>query len=95
MNKLFDISYSRPYMPKKKRESILDNFFYKCFECGKKHEKMIPLNIHHIDDNQLNNEEDNLIPLCISCHQKTKPHWKMPLNYRKREYFGNNFLVTL
>jgi len=35
-----------------------------CSECGDREE----IEVHHIDSNRLNNELENLIPLCHSCH---------------------------
>lgn len=30
----------------------------------------LPMQIHHIDENPENNDLDNLIPLCLTCHSK-------------------------
>jgi len=54
---------------------------YICQECGYKKEKT---DVHHIDFNKKNNNSENLICLCRSCHMKTnfkRKHWT--------EYFKN------
>jgi hypothetical protein len=38
----------------------------KCFECGSSKNIMV----HHIDQDRKNNNPNNLIPLCKSCHCK-------------------------
>lgn len=43
---------------------------YKCQECGLKGSNKNHI-VHHIDYNKKNNDEDNLILLCNSCHSKT------------------------
>lgn len=53
---------------------------YKCEECGRTKwlGKTIPLEVHHIDGNPLNNVQDNLQLLCCNCHSLTP-------NYRNRK----------
>ena len=49
---------------------IRDN--YTCQECGCKQEDLeYSLNIHHIDYDKHNNDPNNLISLCRSCHMQT------------------------
>jgi len=47
----------------------------KCEECGwgkmNSYTKKIPLQMHHVDGNYLNNNEDNLKLLCLNCHSLT------------------------
>lgn len=50
----------------KRRESIINKYDNKCAICG----RFENLRIHHIDTNNKNNEEDNLILLCEKCHRK-------------------------
>lgn len=38
----------------------------KCHYCGNRDR----LHIHHIDKNILNNSEDNLMTLCVTCHNR-------------------------
>lgn len=46
---------------------------YKCECCGNFEQmgKQIPLQVHHIDGNHINNELDNLQLLCPNCHAQT------------------------
>lgn len=54
---------------KEKRESILERDSYTCQKCQKNRNELgVPLCIHHIDNDPENNEDDNLITLCMSCH---------------------------
>lgn len=44
-----------------------------CQECGKtQKEEGCKLSVHHIDEDDTNNDLDNLITLCNSCHKKIK-----------------------
>ena len=74
--RVLNYSSNRLIPCKKKKKRIYEKFEYTCGYCKKvKHEKMIPLQIHHIDDNPMHTVIDNLVPLCLSCHMKTKyPH---------------------
>ncbi len=58
------------------REKIFD---HKCDECNKTTwlNKTIPLELHHKDGNNLNNNLDNLSLLCPNCHALTE-------NYRAK-----------
>lgn len=48
-----------------------DNFT--CQECGFNQEQLrCTLDVHHIDFNKQNNQQNNLISLCKSCHTKTQ-----------------------
>jgi 5-methylcytosine-specific restriction endonuclease McrA len=52
-----------------KREQIKNRDDYTCQKCYKTEEELeVPLCIHHIDNNPDNNETNNLITLCMSCH---------------------------
>lgn len=54
----------------KKQIRTRDN--YTCQECGYEQEKLeCMLSIHHIDYDKHNNNPNNLISLCRSCHQQT------------------------
>ena len=57
---------------------------FKCQICKMK-EKDIPFPVHHIDYNKDNNNPENLVCLCLSCHSKTnskRSYWI--------EYFGRD-----
>ena len=56
----------------KLREQIRKRDRYRCQECFRRQSELkIKLNIHHIDFNKQNNNPQNLIALCNSCHMKT------------------------
>ena len=68
-----------PYSPEfndELKKKILKKHGYKCVECPMTNKEHIrkykkTLGDHHIDYNKKNNDEDNLIPLCLKCHAKT------------------------
>lgn len=72
----------------KLKNKIRDRDQYKCKLCGKTKEdsskiKGTGLNIHHIDYNKSNNNENNLITLCNNCHGQTNYNreiWKPKLS---------------
>lgn len=62
-----------PYSPeftKSLKSKIKKNFNNCCQICGEYYNSN-ELDIHHADYNKLNNNEDNLFPLCKKCHGKT------------------------
>lgn len=71
---------------------ILEKDNYTCQKCGSKKD----IHIHHIDWNENNNDFENLIVLCNSCHRKL--HSFIPLKYRKtifEEWLkGNSILIS-
>lgn len=72
------------------RNQYLEKIEYACEICGLKEWLGIKavLELHHIDGNSLNNEEENIQALCLNCHSQT-PNWrgraKLPAQ-NKREY---------
>jgi cytochrome c553 len=49
-------------------------------------------NVHHIDYNKANNQPDNLITLCATCHAKTSNHREFWAQYFSRELgYGQRF----
>jgi predicted HNH restriction endonuclease len=57
------------------RDRIIKMRGRKCQQCGweqvNKYYNKIPVEVHHIDGNDKNNNEDNLIILCPNCHSLT------------------------
>ena len=49
------------------------NYKHKCSVCGWDEDEDI-LEVHHIDENRENNNVDNLIILCPTCHRKLTSH---------------------
>jgi 5-methylcytosine-specific restriction endonuclease McrA len=65
------------------REEVLKRDNYMCRHCRSGEN----LNVHHIDGNgrtsdNPNNEIDNLITLCLSCHMQLHAHYKNPVLHR-------------
>lgn len=76
---------------KKLKEKIRNLFNRKCAECGYSEEQLgYKLSIHHIDYNKKNNKEDNLIPLCVSCHTQTNFNRDDWVKYFRKELYGCN-----
>lgn len=57
------------------RRYFLDKHGNKCSKCGwgekNEHTGKVPLELHHIDGNFMNNKENNLALLCPNCHSLT------------------------
>lgn len=67
---------------------IRDNFI--CSNCDKKENRL--LSIHHIDYNKNNNNPQNLLSLCKSCHSKTninREKWKQNLKEKIKEKYND------
>lgn len=78
-----------PYAPefnKEFKQQVLERDNYKCQDpnCDGTHKK---LHIHHIDYNKNNNNLENLITLCSSCHTKT--------NGKKKRMFFTEFYKNI
>jgi hypothetical protein len=41
-----------------------------CQQCSIQHRDVAAVLVHHIDENELNNCDDNLLSLCTSCHEE-------------------------
>lgn len=70
------------------KERVRAYWGYKCFECGKPQSKK-RLSVHHVHyDKRMccNGSPRDVVPLCVSCHNKT--------NYN-REYWENHFTELL
>ena len=49
------------------RARVLEAFGHRCSACG---ESGVPLEVHHLDHDHLNNAPSNLRPLCRRCHAR-------------------------
>lgn len=47
-----------------------DKETYLCPDCGRGIESVWRFEVHHIDENPLNGDPDNLIALCFECHRR-------------------------
>jgi hypothetical protein len=64
-----DGTFTNPYgieFNNELKRSIFERDNFRCKTCGKNHSIVC----HHIDKNKQNNNPDNLITLCRSCHSK-------------------------
>lgn len=70
------------------RRYLMDKYSCKCQLCGwgepNPYTHTIPLEIHHIDGNYKNNNEDNLQLLCPNCHSLTETYKSHNKNGRKQ-----------
>jgi len=68
---------------------IRELFNYYCARCGKNcrntNNGQMLLQVHHIDENPTNNEINNLIPLCASCHLKIEAEARLHAPYREKQ----------
>lgn len=65
-------------IPRKLRIEILERDKWKCRLCSRKHQKMLPLFVHHKNEIRSDNRKTNLITLCMNCHKKwhsLRSHW--------------------
>jgi len=74
---------------------VRELFDFYCARCGKdcrnsKNSESV-LQVHHIDENPGNNDLENLIPLCASCHLKIEKEARLhaPYNKTQLELFEN------
>ena len=56
------------------RQKAFDTYEHKCSVCGWNEDERI-LEVHHINSNRENNEIDNLVILCPTCHRKITLHY--------------------
>lgn len=77
------------------REEIRNRDKYICQICGCfQLENGRQLDVHHIDYNKKNNDENNLISLCKSCHGKTNKNrrqWQIIIKNIRKVYLKINF----
>ena len=79
---------------------IRELFNYFCAKCGincrdVKNKKKV-LQVHHIDENPGNNDIENLIPLCATCHLKIEVEARLHAPYHEKqiEMFQNQTYYT-
>lgn len=70
---------------------------HKCESCGLETwlDKKIPLEVHHLDGNHLNNELENLQLLCPNCHAFTKNYRGKNINVVKGSVSDEAFIKAL
>ena len=86
-------SNGHTYIFRKKRHLIIERDNFICQNCGMTKEEHFvkfncDFNVHHIDYNKENDNDNNLITLCKSCHgftHKTKQNWKRHFNQKIKE----------
>lgn len=71
-NSLRPSHYSKDAV-KQYRETAFNTYEHKCAICGWNEDEDV-LEVHHIDANRNNNNLDNLIILCPTCHKKLTLH---------------------
>lgn len=75
------------------RRYLFEKYNSKCQRCGwgevNPFTKLVPLQVHHIDGNCINNSEDNLQLLCPNCHSLTDTYGSLNANssraYRRQK----------
>jgi cytochrome b involved in lipid metabolism len=74
------------------RKYLFEKYNSSCQVCGwnkiNPHSGKVPLQIHHIDGDCLNNKEENLQLLCPNCHSLTETFGN--LNKKSKRVFRNN-----
>lgn len=70
------------------RRYLMDKYSCKCQLCGwgetNPYTNTVPLEIHHIDGDYKNNNEDNLQLICPNCHSLTETYKSHNKNGRKQ-----------
>lgn len=78
------------------KENFLKTHEYKCECCGisKWNNKRLTLQLHHIDGNRRNNNEENLQLLCPNCHSQTD-NYCTKNKYKANKISDEDFLEIL
>ena len=80
---------------------IRELFNYHCSRCGLycrvADSRKDLLQVHHIDENPENNNFENLIPLCATCHLKIEKEARLhaPFRNRQSELFSETYWTTM
>ena len=76
------------------RKYLFEKYQFKCAQCGWGKLNIltgnIPLEVHHIDGDYTNNDEDNLLLLCPNCHSLTPTYKALNKNGRTDRKKYNN-----
>lgn len=79
------------------RNYLLKQANYSCQECGwnkiNPTTNKVPLEIHHIDGNYLNNDISNLKVLCPNCHSLTSNYRSLNNSNRIRIQYKKNYCI--
>lgn len=73
---------TRETIPKKTRESLLDEYDHRCAVCGGDRPQ-----VHHIDEDATNNDLSNLLPLCPNCHLRDQHNPTRRIEIQKLKLF--------
>lgn len=77
------------------RRYLFDKYDNKCAKCGwceiNPFTNCVPLEVHHIDGDYTNNDEQNLLLLCPNCHSLTETYKALNKNGRtdRQKYYNN------
>lgn len=77
------------------RRYLFDKYENKCAQCGwgeiNNFTNCVPLEVHHIDGDYKNNNEQNLLLLCPNCHSLTETYKALNKNGRtdRQQYYNN------
>lgn len=76
--------------------ALVDLRGHKCEQCGNItwNNQKIPLEIHHLDGNHLNNDLNNLQLLCPNCHAQTD-NYKGRNQKKRKEYSDEEYAKAL
>jgi protein-arginine kinase activator protein McsA len=88
LNGKMEIDYVPAFRKHLKNSKLLGE--NKCFECGNKgqwNDKILTLELEHIDGNRNNNKRDNLKWLCPNCHSQTQTYRKNNRNKISKKIF--------
>lgn len=75
-----------PEIFKSSRKIIRNKYNFRCAECGiSEFQLNRKLDVHHIDFNKKNNNENNLIALCKKCHGNTQRNRQQWIEYYSKK----------
>jgi hypothetical protein len=73
---------TRESIPKKLRDTLLDEYDHRCAVCGGDRP-----HVHHIDEDATHNELSNLLPLCPNCHLRDQHNPTRKIDIPKLQIF--------